>query len=398
MITGSLLRVLRAVSITRQREGNRRSQERDRSAPRRIHHASQGQSMLIIAFAFIGILAFVGLAVDVGVLQLHRIWLGQALDAASLAAAYESPNIRGACMRAVEYLAVNGYQTGPDLSYEIVFPSEPSAPGGDPGEFIIDATALGIYIPEDCASVSLVIPAEHENVHYHVELRAKQRLPVAFMGILGFDTVEVGTMGIAERSARFDVALVLDRSGSMKYDTCGWYRPEDQYACQNRNAPCVGFFGDGFEDYADEGEMQEAGWELSGGNSAQLLDSGAFEGQTTVRLIHGDENGWISRPIDAGGQNAMGLFFWPRDENMRSTDGMEVYLRPSEDVGWSKITEIRGSSMPSSWVQYAVMLPTAAAQNPDLQVLIRANTSLNRGFDIDLVEVKNCSEARGPWV
>lgn len=372
--------------------------ERPGRITRKIWGGSPGQSMLIIAFAFVGILAFVGLAVDVGVLQLHRIWLGQALDAAALAAAYESPNIRAACMRAVEYLAANGYETNAEFSYWIIFPSEPDAPGGDPGEYIIDATTEGITSPEDCASPSLAIPAEHEDIHYQVELRAEQRLPVAFMGILGFDTVDVGTLGTAERSVRFDVALVLDRSGSMKFDTCGWYRPEDEYACQNRHAPCVSFFADGFEDYADEEAMGDAGWEISSGGSARLLTSGAYEGDNSVGLRGGAEDGWISRRIDTSGHGTVGLFFWARDENMSSSDRAEVYFRPHDSVGWSKITEISGSSMPSSWTPYAVMLPSSAASNPDLQIMIRADSYLSRMFAVDLIELQDCSEVRGPWV
>ena len=72
-----------------------------RSGRIRKGNLSLGQSFVIIAFAFMGLIAFVGFVVDTGIIYLHRVWLGQAVDAASLAAGYELPNIEGACARAV---------------------------------------------------------------------------------------------------------------------------------------------------------------------------------------------------------------------------------------------------------------------------------------------------------
>ena len=55
----------------------------------RSRNSRSGQSLIIIAVAFIGIVAFIGFAVDTGIMYLHRVWLGQAIDAAALAAGYE---------------------------------------------------------------------------------------------------------------------------------------------------------------------------------------------------------------------------------------------------------------------------------------------------------------------
>ena len=59
-----------------------------------------GQSLIIVAVGFFAIIAFVGFSLDTGILFLNRVWLGQAVDAATLSAGYELPNIRGACARA----------------------------------------------------------------------------------------------------------------------------------------------------------------------------------------------------------------------------------------------------------------------------------------------------------
>ena len=63
------------------------------------NNRENGQSLLLIAFGFFVIIAFVGFAIDSSLLFLNRMWLGQAVDAATLAAGYELPNIRGACAR-----------------------------------------------------------------------------------------------------------------------------------------------------------------------------------------------------------------------------------------------------------------------------------------------------------
>ena len=45
----------------------------------------KGQSLVLISMALVGIIAFVGFAIDTGIIYLNRTWLGQAVDAASLA-------------------------------------------------------------------------------------------------------------------------------------------------------------------------------------------------------------------------------------------------------------------------------------------------------------------------
>ncbi len=358
---------------------------------------SRGQSMMIVAFAFVGIVGFVGFAIDTGVLYLHRIWLGQAVDAASLAAGYELPNVRAACVRAVEYLRTNGYEAGPDFSFEIVFPPEPDAPGGDPGEFRIDSLADGIQSPSDCTSASLVIPAQHENVHYQVGVNARQTVPVAFMSLLGFDTVEVGTPGTAERSDTFDVALVLDKSGSMKFDTCSLYRPADGYACQNRYEPCTMFFQDDFDSYTTESDLEAAGWTIN--SEVTLHTSSGHSGAQSVEIqADGGTQGFLNRTVDGTGWSDVSMFFWAKDLNMASGDLLQVVWRPSSDVGWNQIMEVSGDELGSTWAQFAVLLPAAADGVAGLQIGLRLDASLARGFAVDDIQVKSCPEVRGPWV
>lgn len=354
--------------------------------------ARAGQSLVIVAMAFVGILAFVGLAVDTGIILLHRVWVGQAVDAASLAAGFELPNINAACTRAVEYLRSNGYEASSEFSYQIVFPKEPDAPGGDPGPFTIDSVADAIATPQDCATIS--VPASHQNVHYQVGVSANQTVPVIFMRLVGFDTVGVGAPGTAKRSALYDVALVLDKSGSMTQDTCGWHRPADQYACENRYAPCTIFYDDDFEAYADNLEMEADGWVRN--SFANLVTTGGHSGSNEVEIAG---TGELSKNVDTTGNQDVSVFFWARDINLGNSSELQVFWRPDPSVGWSLISEIQGNNeLPSSWTHFSVLLPSEAADNPTLEIRFRTNASSSQRVAIDDVEVKSCPQKEGPWI
>ena len=51
----------------------------------------RGQSIVILAFAMVGLLAFAGLAVDAGVIYATKVRLSRAVDAAALAGVVELP-------------------------------------------------------------------------------------------------------------------------------------------------------------------------------------------------------------------------------------------------------------------------------------------------------------------
>ena len=52
----------------------------------------RGQSLIIVAFLIIALLAAVGLAVDLGLMYVEKVRLGRAVDAAALAGAQELPD------------------------------------------------------------------------------------------------------------------------------------------------------------------------------------------------------------------------------------------------------------------------------------------------------------------
>lgn len=373
----------------------------------------RGQSLVLIAMAFVGIVAFVGFAIDTGIIYLNRIWLGQAVDAASLAAGYDLPNIKGACARAVEYLNANDYIAGSDFEYDIVFPNVADAPGGDPGAYIVNSTSDAISIPEDCSN--LTVPSEHADVHYQVQVVGRQQVKLIFMSILGFGEIEAGINGLAERTRRFDISLVLDNSGSMVYDTCGYHRTlaatDDEgyrvYAANNLYPVCTNIrddddnpVGDDFESYLDTGDLKNA-WNTSG--SILLYPSGGHDNSNwvEVKANYSSQGSLVMRNIrfDVSGEENIALFFDAKDISMEGSDYLEVHWRVWDGIdpapGWVPLSRIDGDYLRSSWKEIGIVLPNGAADTPDLQVRFRTRyAESTEGFGIDHVMLKSCPPVR----
>jgi hypothetical protein len=152
----------------------------------------RGQSLIIVAFLIIALLAAVGLAVDLGLMYVERVRIGRAVDAAALAGAQELPDTTAAHDRMLDYLRLNGYEEGDEgFSFGFDFPREPECPPA----------------PADCA-------------RYHLVVSATQEVSLTFMRVLGFQTVDVSASAVGENANRLDIAIVLDVSGSMDDDTC----------------------------------------------------------------------------------------------------------------------------------------------------------------------------------
>jgi hypothetical protein len=150
----------------------------------------RGQSLIIVAFLIVALLAAVGLAVDLGLMYVEKVRLGRAVDAAALAGAQELPDENVARLRAIDYLRLNGYEENAEgFSWAWGFPEE-----------------------TDCMNPPCP--------HYHLVVSATQQVSLTFMRVLGFETVDVSAHAIGENANRLDIAIVLDVSGSMDDDTC----------------------------------------------------------------------------------------------------------------------------------------------------------------------------------
>lgn len=355
----------------------------------------RGQSLVIVAMAMVGIIAAVGLAVDTGIIFLYRTWLSQAVDAASLAAAVELPNVKGACARAVEYMVENGYNAGDEFSYRIQFPA-----AGGVGALLIDSDAdfrsAGLD-PNDPASCNAVNTVGHEDVHFKVGVAGSQEVPVSFMRLLGFDRVDIGFPAVAERADHFDIALVLDVSGSMSFDSCGVRRAlafneegYSQYGCFNRylTHACTTVPGthSGFD-------ADLEGWSAAGG--------ARFNGDH-VRISGGD--GEINKVLDIAGAKNLTVYFDLNVQNWRPSGKVIVGYSLDDGASWIPLSTFDQSywnadpfkyNLGGGWVRYGIVLPTEAETRNKLG--IRFYTTDLRGSmtaSIDNVELENCPRAR----
>jgi Flp pilus assembly protein TadG len=150
---------------------------------------SKGQVLVLVALIFLILVAFIGLAIDVGVVFVNYTNLRRAVDSAALAAATKYRlNVSEADMVKIaeEYLRLNGV-------------NDPSAVvttcDSEPGLCPDDGTGLGRKL---------------------VHVVASTPVQTSFISVLGFDTVTVTAQAVSE-AASLDVILVLDTSESMTF-------------------------------------------------------------------------------------------------------------------------------------------------------------------------------------
>ncbi len=150
---------------------------------------NHGQMLIILAAALVGLLAFTGLAVDLGRYFVAEGRLRQAADAAALAASAQFRENRDiSAMRAAarSFIEANGFT--PTLLEVNTCDTKP----GDP---------------------YLCVPPRRKKVEVIVEAD----LPTAFLQIVGINTIHLKAEAVSE-AASMDVVLVIDTSESMTYD------------------------------------------------------------------------------------------------------------------------------------------------------------------------------------
>jgi hypothetical protein len=297
----------------------------------------RGQSLIILTFAFLGLIAMMGLALDLGLVYINRVAMKRAIDAATLAGVVELPAEEEAIVRAMDFLKENGYPeanfyvagcvrdvngilTDPgemrNVPNEGTFRNNLLADDGlapivetmdttirddfylyegttfddvntngihDAGEpFIHDASAPVFFLDTRSfqtrtfdESGTFINPLPNPNCNSVVDdaapisdggpygssnrLRVAGILPVQmnFMQFFGFREVQVGDEAVAQNSSNLDVVIVMDRTGSMQFDTicfdC-WRR------CGETDTNCSS--ADRFEDYPRNGRAFPLGVEL----------------------------------------------------------------------------------------------------------------------------------------
>jgi hypothetical protein len=151
----------------------------------------RGQVLLLVTFAIVGLVAIVGLALDVGVIFIANARLRRAVDAAVLAAAqqyregYEPAELEAA---AVEFLALNGVE--------------------DPGATleVCDDDYPAYHSSELCTTPARKLVRIHASAQAHL----------VFLTVIGINRVSISATAVSE-AASVDVVLVIDTSESMTW-------------------------------------------------------------------------------------------------------------------------------------------------------------------------------------
>jgi hypothetical protein len=171
-------------------------------------HRERGQSLVLVVFALIGLLAFVGLGIDLGLVYVERVETGRAADASAQAAVAELPGEQAARECALVYLQDNGYDfqaADAQVAYDTYQDGDYTADPGGKTTIWIDT--------EYSEDPTIGLPA------YRVRVRVRQFVPTNFMQFIGFGEIPVESVAEAEKVQHQDVVIVFDRSGSMEFDT-----------------------------------------------------------------------------------------------------------------------------------------------------------------------------------
>ncbi|MCB0193117.1 MAG: VWA domain-containing protein [Anaerolineae bacterium] len=220
----------------------------------------KGQSIIIVTFAFLGLLAMLGLALDLGLVYIERVRVSRTTDAAALAAVVELPFEEEAMRRAIEFIELNGYNTGPGGDTEIrvrgcvdvsgdlanvdssgklgdndAMQPSPSnlidgylyqAAGVNPPRavFVIDTLAYQPFDTDDDGDITTkngdnCIDDSLYGTANKIRVAGQVNVDMNFMQFFGFGEVPVSDRAVGENVTNLDVVVVFDVSGSMDFET-----------------------------------------------------------------------------------------------------------------------------------------------------------------------------------
>jgi hypothetical protein len=283
-----------------------------RSVGRVLRGHQEGQSLVIVTFAFIGILAFVGLAIDLGWVYVARVRVAQAADAAALAGASELPLEGPAQTRALVYLQENGYDYTADNV--AVFLNGPTDPPG----LEVPTTTVTIWV--DTAYSREGGERGPINTSDRIQVRVQQQIFMTFMQFIGFRHVPVEATAEAENISSIDTVIVYDKSSSMEYDTVcyGCWEPSDAQYPSGTIYPL--YWADHIEKPADHCltdntyynigdeiyiviEAEEYSW-LNHADFASYTEAITTPYHTYWAVQRNDYNEWAGEPVGALGRDA----------------------------------------------------------------------------------------------
>ncbi len=163
----------------------------------RLHE--HGQAMVLVAVGMIGIIAFIGLAIDAGVIFSHIGHLRRGIDSAALSAANQiregisTTDIRNS---AKEIILLNLPGTDLDVDVQV----------------------------DTCISDNTISGCNDSFPRKLAKVEANLGVGLTFLPIVGWEQITITAEAISE-TASVDLILVLDNSTSMAYDTAGMADP-----------------------------------------------------------------------------------------------------------------------------------------------------------------------------
>ena len=170
----------------------------------------RGQAMVLIALAFVGLAAFIGLTVDAGILFTNIGHLRRATDAASLAAANQFREGRTPpqlSAMANELLIINGLSPSGVVAKICDLSNLPGPP-----------IYAAFHDPTLCPG-GVYPPAGGEPFTKEVRVEATLPINFAFLPIIGWNSLTISANSVSQ-AASVDLVLVIDNSGSMAFDLC----------------------------------------------------------------------------------------------------------------------------------------------------------------------------------
>lgn len=168
--------------------------------------SERGQAIILIAFAFIGLVAMVGLVTDTGLLMIGYGKLKRSVDAAAVAAAQEfrpDPNTGILNLTAMQNAARGMLQV--------------NQIGNVNNLTVRTCEDTGANRPALCNPDPVGNPVENRKL---VEVSATANIPFGFLRVIGINGANISVSSIGE-AATIDLVLLIDTSGSMAYETTG---------------------------------------------------------------------------------------------------------------------------------------------------------------------------------
>ncbi len=213
----------------------------DNALSRRFRRSQRGQSIVLLAFAFIALVAFVGLVTDVALLFVRYASLRRAVDAAAIAAAgqiREGTDYGEVAIAAEQYIALHNLDTDTVLveTCETDIYQWRAGTGPWEGQPHPESNPSYASVPASMEETEL---CDWDDPRKLVRVSAQIQSPTTFLSLLGIDDITLEATSVSE-TAVLDVALVIDTSESMSKDT-----DLSDYMAIGIQTPVTGYPADG---------------------------------------------------------------------------------------------------------------------------------------------------------